>query len=766
MLKKIIVFKKNRVLKKRTYFYFLFVLLLFSSTDLFAKHIIGGEITYVCLGDGNYIFTMKIFRDCSDITGADFDSKPLTPTTGTVSIYRGNEQNEFANIILNPPAVTSIQPNLSNPCLFAPPSVCVEQGVYTFQINLPVADVSYHIVYQRCCRNVTINNVVDPGDIGATYTMELTPLAQQVCNNSPTFNDFPPIVICAGEDINFDHSATDPDGDQLVYELCTPYEGGGPDGMIAPFSFTGVAPNPDAPPPFNNVTFSPPFSFDNPLGGNSPLSIDPNTGLITGVPQIQGQFVVCVSVKEFRNGELLSVDRREFQFNVAQCNPTVVADIQEDDLIIQNDNSKLFVVNACGDANVLFVNESFDQRFIDEFFWEFDINGTTQTFNTYDATVDFPGEGSYNGRLVLNPGRICADTANILVNIFPKIVADFTSAFDTCVAGPVQFTDLSFSDAGPGTIINRNWSFGDGNNSSQVNPSHQYMVAGSIPVTLEVTDTNSCATSETKIVPYFPAPALLVVAPSTVLGCQPVPVFFNNLSFPIDSTYDIVWDFGDGTFGSEVSPLHVYEDPGVFTVSLEVTSPIGCMIDTLFPDLITVLGSPTAGFSFSPQQPTNIEPTVQFTDESKNAVLWNWDFGGLGSSFAPSPVFTFPDTGRHEIRQIVTHQSGCMDTLIKVVDVIPEVRYFLPNAFTPNGDGDNDFYRGNGIMEGAQDFNFAIWNRYGEKLFETSDPFEGWNGRKNNSGQLMDNGVYIAVVSFKGPRGKRFELRSYATLIR
>jgi gliding motility-associated-like protein len=98
--------------------------------------------------------------------------------------------------------------------------------------------------------------------------------------------------------------------------------------------------------------------------------------------------------------------------------------------------------------------------------------------------------------------------------------------------------------------------------------------------------------------------------------------------------------------------------------------------------------------------------------------------------------------------------------------VIPEVRYFLPNAFSPNGDGSNDGFRGNGMMEGARDFVFRIWNRYGEMLFETNDPFEAWNGRKNNTGDLSAQGVYVVVVTYTTPRGEKKELRGFATLVK
>ncbi|MBK9015608.1 MAG: PKD domain-containing protein [Saprospiraceae bacterium] len=731
-----------------------------------AAHIVGGTINYVCNGNGQYTFTMKIYRDCYG-GGAAFDSDFTNgaPFAGTVTIFKGNSTVPFEVISLGTPTITNIPPTISNPCLLVPPNVCVEEGVYIFDLDLPVSTSSYHVVYQRCCRNSTISNIVQPGETGATYYMELTANAQAVCNNSPTFNDFPPIAICTGEPIDFNHAATDPDGDLLVYELCTPFVGGGND-QINSTAPNGVAPDPDLPPPYSAVGFSGPYSFTNPLSANPPVTIDPSTGFLTGVPNASGQFVVGVCVKEYRNGLLLSETRRDFQFNVAICDPTVVADVLENDTVTF-DEVQYYVVNACGSSSVLFTNQSYQQAYINDFRWEFDINGVTQTFTDWNPTVDFPGVGTYYGLLLLNPGAVsCDDTAYIEVNVYPGITADFDFAYDTCVAGPVAFTDETSAGAGPGSIVSWQWDFGDSKVSQEQDPLHTYQIPGDFEVHLLVRDSNNCTGTRTKTLPYFPIPQLLVVAPSEFIGCQPAEIFFDNLSEPVNESYTLNWDFGDGGTSSDISPTHVYDDVGTFTVSLEIISPLGCQTDTTWNNLITVLSSPVADFSYTPSQLSNLVPTAQFTDESTNAVKWRWTFGASGISIDQNPTHTFPDTGLQVVQLVVFHPSGCTDTIQKVLDVIPEVRYFLPNAFTPNGDGSNDGFRGNGVMEGSKDFMLRVWNRYGEQLFETNDPFEAWNGRKNNTGDLSPQGVYVVVVTYTGPRGDKYELRGYATLIK
>lgn len=736
-------------------------LLLALGIHLEARHIIGGDISYECLGNGQYRFTMKIYRDCSNPLGDNFD------TNAPIAVFRGNEAPYETILTTTAPLdfpITSIPPNNDNPCLILPPNVCVEEGVYVFNLTLPVSDETYHIVYQRCCRNNTINNIIAPGESGATYVMELTPEAQSLCNDSPVFNDFPPVVICAGQPLVFDHSATDVDGDQLVYELCSPLLGAGVVGYLEPGNPSGCdgfRPNPPCAPPFENVNFLVPnYSAINPLGGNPPaIAIDPVTGIITGTPTILGQFVVGICVSEYRNGTLLSVMRRDFQFNVASCEPTVVAQVEADE--VSEDNE--FLIYSCGNS-IEVNNTSFQETFINNHFWEFDIAGQTVSLGTWDATLQVPGPGTYDGTLVLNPNSDCGDTALLKIQVFPGVEAGFSLEYDTCVAGPVQFTDLSTPNGAP--IEQWQWNFGDGNDDTQQNPNHLYETPGQFTAALTVVDADGCEDIASQTFNYQPVPALIVVAPSTFNGCVPAEIQFDNLSVPIDETYDIFWEFGDGGSSTEISPAHLYSNPGVFTVSVEITSPIGCETDTTFSNLITVQPSPQAGFSFMPEAPSNVDPTVAFEDQSRDAVQWFWDYDNGVTSIERSPVYTFPDTGQFQVTQIVTHPLGCMDTLVQMVDIRPEIRYYLPNAFTPNFDNVNDEYLGVGLMAGAKNFHLSIWNRWGEMIFETEDPEQGWNGRLNNRGKEMPNGVYTVLVRFIGPRGRKYEEKGIATLIR
>ncbi len=741
----------------------LFLFLLAGSPFLLqARHIVGGDMTYACKGNGLYEFTMKIYRDPLG-AGAGFDDP------ASIAIYRcGNNipcaslSTADAYLVLSVPVlqVNTID-NPTYPCLIVPPNIRVEEGIYRFTVNLPVSNERYFVVYQRCCRNNTINNIYNPEDAGASFSVEITPLAQQLCNQSPVFNSFPPTVICAGEPLSYAHDATDPDGDQIVYEFCAPLVGGGPiqtGGGVQGCS--GVIPTPPCPPPYTTVNYiQPAYSPTAPLGGNPVVAIDPVTGQITGVPEVLGQFVVGVCVSEYRNGQLLSIIRRDFQFNVASCEATVVADIQKDATV----GDKSYLINSCGETAITFLNQSYQPQNIFGYAWSFPTSSGVITSTSKDPTITFPGNGQYMGKLIVNPGSGCSDSATIFVNVFPAIEADFSFSYDTCVAGEVAFTDLSTT--GADAMDAWLWTFEPGITATASDPMHLFATPGVKSVHLKVTDSNGCEDDITREVNWFPVPPLLIVEPSTFVGCQPASILFNNLSSPIDSTYTILWDFGDGNVSSDISPVHLYEQSGTYTVSLEVISPIGCSKAVTFDNWIRVDPSPEASFSWTPEELSQLRPEVRFTDLSTGADRWSWQFDDDGTSKLRHPTFVFPDTGLQRVVLTVTHPSGCQDTAVAWLDIIPEVLYFLPNAFTPNRDGQNDFFVGRGVTEGMKRFDLQILNRWGEVVFVSRDPDAGWDGTINGRTTPAQPGVYVYVLTYEDSRGNTITQKGFVTLV-
>lgn len=743
-----------------------------------AAHIIGGEVTYRCISVNNvqkrtrFAVTFIMYRD-SKGGGANFD------VDAEFGLYKSTGNNDWKYVKSFSASPRDIKPvDNDNPCIIVPPNIGVERAIYEFDVDIDWGTEIYQIAYQRCCRNGTITNIVNPGSTGAVFSVEIFSDAISTCNNSPVFKKFPPIIICNGEPLRFDNSATDEEGDQLVYEFCAPLASGGTDGESGvgdPTSCTGVRPaSIRCIPPYDEVQFMlPTFSAVNPIGGNPQIKIDPVTGLITGIPRINGQYVVGVCVKEYRDGKLIGSIRREFQFNVTVCQIAVDAVIDVDQSKVMGgyveleQDGKLFTLKSCGSKTIPFVNLSTEIRNILGYEWRINNNTKIDTIPTANLDYTFPAYGQYTGQMVLNPQLSdCTDTARLIIDIYPSVTADFGFDYDTCISGPIYLTDKSSSGAGAGTINKWEWNFESDENGDVKNPQYEYKTPGIKPITLTTHDINGCANSITKNILYQPVPALVVLEPNRFTACVPEDITFTNLSFPIDDTYTLSWDFGDGGSSDQLSPTHTYDKTGLFDVSLKITSPIGCETIANYPAWIEVLESPTASFTYSPETFNNFEKTALFSNESENerSVLWN--FSGNGISFENNPTYTFPDTGLYTISLIAFHENGCTDTTSALIDVMPLVTLVMPNAFTPNNDGLNDDFRGYGFIEAISDYKMTIWNRWGELIFETDDALTGWNGTMNNTGQDCPQGVYVYQIEYLAPRGETKKLEGHCTLVR
>ncbi len=298
---------------------FLILLFLVGVAPLMATHITGAELTYECISPATntYKVTVTVYRDC--VNGqAGFDNNIR------LFVFRNINKTLYQsfNVPLNQTGVQII-PVFWNACTGIPNNVCVEFVKYTTNITLPGFAGGFTVGWARCCRNNIVTNV--PPNQGITVIGNIPGPEAGTCNNMPIFNSVPPIFLCNGQLFNFDHSATDPDGDSLVYQIVPPFTGTNTQGAGATqfnpvVSVGGFNANPMGPPPYANVGFSPGFSFQNPFGSGN-FSIDPQSGLLSLTPTQTGLSVFAVSVKEYRNGVLIGENIRDFQITVIDCVP-------------------------------------------------------------------------------------------------------------------------------------------------------------------------------------------------------------------------------------------------------------------------------------------------------------------------------------------------------------------------------------------------------------------------------------------------------------
>lgn len=392
--------KRLPLMVRRFTRFHLFFITLFASLFSYqakASHVVGGDLVYRYLGNDSFEITLTLYIDC-------FNGNPLAiqeDTDAVIGIFGAADSllkyslDEFRT----PPQRVSV---VNYNCVSPPTNACVDKYVYTYHTRLPFLAGGYWLVFQRCCRNNSLTNIIDPASTGATY---LTLISDTTWygghNDAAVFKTLPPNFLCANRDFVYDHSATDADGDSLSYGLYTPFSGA---------SAGSPLPRPPNAPPYVPVLWSPGFSADSALHGNPEFSINPVTGLLRVKPTVVGQFVTGIYVNEYRNGKLIHTTRRDFQFNVLSCHFNVVS------AFTQN-------ITSCSDT-VSFVNNS---QGADSYLWDFgDTSVAGDTSSTFAPVYIYAHPGVYNAKLVVSKGN-CADS----------IVAQVAVSIDTVrFAGP------------------------------------------------------------------------------------------------------------------------------------------------------------------------------------------------------------------------------------------------------------------------------------------------------------------------------------------
>lgn len=584
-----------------------------------ALHIVGGEMTYEHVGGNSYEVTLIVYRDCNT-TGGQLDDPAV------VGVFDGN--NNFISLqSLFSPQITFVSSDVDFDCQDVSAQVCVQRGFYQGTFNLPDNATGYTLVYQRCCRNSSIININNPDAWGSTYTTRIPAVGQFGNNSSPSFNSLPPVGICKDIALSYDNSATDPDGDSLVYRFCTPFHGG---------SDIDPIPNPPTPPPYVNIPWGPGFSVNNQITSNPTFSLDLNTGLLTGTPAQQGQFVIGVCVEEWRNGVLINEVRRDFQFNVVLCPDLVQSSFADF-------NNGLF----CQGLGVQFDNQSVNGT---TYFWSFGDGASSNDENPFHI---YDEGGSYEVMLITDPGTSCADTVvNIYdISISPEpVIEDLgincpDGTFDYSISGPL-FDPVSYS-----------WVIPDGAEAQSLDADElsdvSFPGAGSYDILLEVINSGGCSGSDEISVEVVEPPVAIIDVDED--PCVGLVIDFNNASLNAQSYQ---WNFGDSgpnSTSTSVSPSHTYPDQGAYEVTLiafaqgacpsTVTQTVQAYLP-LFVELDAIAAQCTEGntFSFGFDGEYASSATLDWTITNTSGEAFNYN----GTSIS------FPEQGNYLVNLTIT----------------------------------------------------------------------------------------------------------------
>ncbi len=685
-----------------------------------ATHIIGGEMNYSCLGNNLYQISLTVYRDCT-LGEAALDD------TAYVAVYdiQGVLVRTVPMLLEGIDTVTQI-----DDCLLVPENLCIETTTYIDTVSLTPQTGGYHIAYQRCCRNATILNIVDPLNTGATYDIVLTEAAMAACNTSPKIKAWPPTFICVNRPLLFDHSAEDKEGDSLVYKLCTPLDGG--------ISLVNPRPRPAFPPPYDAITWkNPTYNLANLLGGKA-LTIDPKTGILTGTPAITGQFVVGVCVEEYRNGQVISETRRDFQYNVIPCQ----------EITANFDTPSI----PCDNFNIALNNTSLGAT---DYLWKFlDQDRVLGTSSAVNPSFTFPKEGSYTIRLIVDKGTTCVDSMDQTINLNLEAKAtDFVIEIDGCQDSLVlQLKDLSEQTG----VIATDWRWTvtgtiDQFISTESNPSFLIKNTQSFDISLAVQTINGCfleAQKQTTVVviedaasisppdtintcgndivalnpnfdpnlvydwsfntnlpdPTIPNPIVEIDSPnkytvriSDSTGiCQFDKVVVidtaayiadlavttssscdgQSLTFKANQTAILVWDFGDGaslTTRNNAPIEHTYAQMAAYEVIVTDITPGRCMDQIILPINTSPVVIPA--FSWRGDNCTSSSIELLFTDESTlpqdTELSWFWELSDGSTSTLQNPTFTITENAPTTVKLTVQSDNDRMCTATKTVIIPP-----------------------------------------------------------------------------------------------
>ncbi|MEZ4830168.1 MAG: gliding motility-associated C-terminal domain-containing protein [Bacteroidia bacterium] len=782
---------------------FLLLLVTFLSVNpVWGEHLVGGDLTYRCLGKNaaglnEYEITLYVYRDCIPSLQFPISNTPFDQNV-TIYIRDGRTFNPVRQ--LNIPFQDSVILELttSDTCVAPPTGLCY--ALATFKNTVALADNpnGYFLAWARCCRNRTIQNILQPESSGMILPAYIPNTA--VCNNSPEFVQTLPTYICVNELFQFDHSAIDPDGDSLVYALTVPFTAGD---RANPF------PIPSAP-PYQAVNWRPPYGVNNVMNGSPNLTVNQRTGLLRVRPRQAGQYIFSVSVYEYRNGVLLSEVKRDIQINVIDCPINLPPEVERPVNDQVKGDTLLFYrgVESCFDFNILDLNgpgvkedkvvvvasgEVFQlgARFESEqglapldatFCWapSCEVDNITSSMLIIQATDDDDCPGP----------NVTLDT--LYIKIMPGTVLPPDME---CVSVLNQNTiELSWNGLKPGDRLG----FQEYQIFRQVGNEWVPLASVTDPAVHSYIDSTAANTDSRqycyRVQTIKLCPDLLVSEPGLSLcSTSGDDIELCRVSVMRDSGVEVLWNpLNISAFNS----FRIYrkgDNEQGYELVDEIFDPNASRwLDTLNPAntgsycyRLAVVDA--CGSELLSQPHCTIFLNVR---ENNDELFLNWTpYTGWTSGVDHHELYSVPESGldeflsefpaalRNYTYRTVTLEEGKYCFQVKSTESVPGCgieswsnvacytfvpRIYIPNAFTPNNDGNNDIFFVSGGF--VRDFQLSIFNRWGTELFTSLSIENGWDG--TYKGAPVQEGVYVFRFSGTDFDGQRIERSGSITLLR
>lgn len=369
---------------------------------------------------------------------------------------------------------------------------------------------------------------------------------------------------------------------------------------------------------------------------------------------------------------------------------------------------------------------------------QFNSGNTANLPHTYSAT------GTYNAKLEITTDKGCKSESQLQIQVIPYPEAAFSTSRN-CLSHAVQLADNS-----KGININTyNWDFGNAlattSKENEIQPTVIYHTTGQFPVQLIVTNKYGCSDTVIQQITIHNNPKADY---SFDIPCQSAGIPFTDQSTRSDALINTYSWTSKSTLNRTVknyegSPtLITFDDATNYMVDLLVTDANGCT-DTITKQ-ITIKPKPATAFDYI-ENADNITGKLRFRNYTTGAANYFWDLGNSITSTLAEPEITYTVEGAYTIQLVATSADGCNDTASWHYYYMPGL--WLPNAFTPDGDGKNDIFQPVTQRNSLKPYLLNVYNRWGQLIFTSSEPGTGWDGTLNSD--PCPEGLYTYFIQYR-----------------